>query len=323
MRCSIGISVSRGRGARRRRRADPQRRRRDVHRQARRQGRLPPVRAGDARGRARAPRAARRPPARDRRPASSSCTTSRSCGCTTASVSGVEALLRWRHPERGLVAPDEFIPLAEEMGLIVPIGRWVLREGCRQAALMRRKLPDAPAADDERQPVGQAAPALRHRRPTCATRSRSPASSRRALTLEITESVMIADTDLAVERLRELKALGVRLAMDDFGTGYSSLSYLSRFPVDILKMDRSFLRPGASLAESEPRHRGGRPRQDAQPRGRRRGHRARGAVARAARRSAASSARASYFARPMDARRDARLPARTPPQCDPALADAA
>jgi EAL domain-containing protein (putative c-di-GMP-specific phosphodiesterase class I) len=72
-----------------------------------------------------------------------------------------------------------------------------------------------------------------------------------ALTLEITESVMIADTDLAVERLKELKALGVRLAMDDFGTGYSSLSYLSRLPVDILKMDRSFLRPDASLAESE------------------------------------------------------------------------
>ena len=166
------------------------------------------------------------------------------------SVSGVEALLRWRHPERGLVSPDNFIPLAEEMGLIVPIGRWVLREGCRQAALMRRKLPEHPQLTMS---VNLSVKQLQHSDIVSDVRDALEESALEpaALTLEITESVMIADTDLAVARLNELKALGVRLAMDDFGTGYSSLSYLSRLPVDILKMDRSFLRPGASLAESE------------------------------------------------------------------------
>jgi diguanylate cyclase (GGDEF)-like protein/PAS domain S-box-containing protein len=166
------------------------------------------------------------------------------------SVSGVEALLRWRHPERGLVAPDQFIPLAEEMGLIVPIGRWVLREGCRQASLMRRKLSEHPELTMS---INLSVKQLQHSDIVSDVRDALEQSGLEpgALTLEITESVMIADTDLAVERLNELKALGVRLAMDDFGTGYSSLSYLSRLPVDILKMDRSFLRPGASVAESE------------------------------------------------------------------------
>src|SRR4051794_18746426 len=166
------------------------------------------------------------------------------------SVSGVEALLRWRHPERGLVAPDQFIPLAEEMGLIVPIGRWVLREGCRQAALLRRKLPAHP---DLTMSINLSVRQLQHSDIVGDVRDALEQSELEpgALTLEITESVMIADTDLAVERLRELKALGIRLAMDDFGTGYSSLSYLSRLPVDILKMDRSFLRADASPAESE------------------------------------------------------------------------
>jgi diguanylate cyclase (GGDEF)-like protein/PAS domain S-box-containing protein len=166
------------------------------------------------------------------------------------SVSGVEALLRWRHPERGLVAPDQFISLAEEMGLIVPIGRWVLREGCRQAAELRDKLPDHPPLTMS---VNLSVKQLQHSDIVADVRDALEQSGLdpAALTLEITESVMIADTDLAVEKLVELKALGVRLAMDDFGTGYSSLSYLSRLPVDILKMDRSFLRPGASVAESE------------------------------------------------------------------------
>jgi diguanylate cyclase (GGDEF)-like protein/PAS domain S-box-containing protein len=166
------------------------------------------------------------------------------------SVSGVEALLRWRHPERGLIPPDQFIPLAEEMGLIVPIGRWVLREGCRQAALLRRKLPGHPPLTMS---VNLSVKQLQHSDIVGDVRDALDQSGLEAalLTLEITESVMIADTDLAVDRLVELKALGVRLAMDDFGTGYSSLSYLSRLPVDILKMDRSFLRPDASVAESE------------------------------------------------------------------------
>jgi diguanylate cyclase (GGDEF)-like protein/PAS domain S-box-containing protein len=161
------------------------------------------------------------------------------------SVSGLEALLRWRHPERGLVGPDEFVPLAEEMGLIVPIGRWVLREGCRQATAIQELVPrETPLTMSVNLSVKQ----LQHSdivgdvREALAESGLAPET----LTLEITETVMMTDTDLAVQRLQELRALGVRLAMDDFGTGYSSLSYLSRFPVDILKMDRSFLAAGAS-----------------------------------------------------------------------------
>jgi diguanylate cyclase (GGDEF)-like protein/PAS domain S-box-containing protein len=160
-------------------------------------------------------------------------------------ASGVEALVRWRHPERGLVPPDQFIPFAEEIGLIVPIGRWVLREGCRQAVIMQRTLP---SPEPLTMAVNLSVKQLQHSdivgdvRDALADSGLDPAS----LTLEITETVMMTDTDLVVQRLKELKELGVRLAMDDFGTGYSSLSYLSKFPVDILKMDRSFLREDAS-----------------------------------------------------------------------------
>ena len=160
-------------------------------------------------------------------------------------VSGVEALVRWRHPERGLIGPDQFIPLAEEMGLIVPLGRWVLREGCRRAKAFQTLQPSGAALS---MAINLSVKQLQHSDIVGDVRD-ALAESRldpRHLTLEITESVMMNDTDLAIERLEELKALGVRLAMDDFGTGYSSLSYLSRLPVDILKMDRSFLRAGAA-----------------------------------------------------------------------------
>ncbi len=160
-------------------------------------------------------------------------------------VAGVEALVRWRHPERGLVHPDQFIPLAEEMGLIVPLGRWVLREGCRTAKAFQALQGLGPPLSMS---VNLSVKQLQHSDVVGDVRD-ALAESRldaRSLTLEITESVMMTDTDLGVQRLEELKALGVRLAMDDFGTGYSSLSHLSRLPVDILKMDRSFLRAGAS-----------------------------------------------------------------------------
>jgi diguanylate cyclase (GGDEF)-like protein/PAS domain S-box-containing protein len=166
------------------------------------------------------------------------------------SIAGVEALLRWRHPERGVIAPNQFIPLAEETGLIVPIGRWVLREGCRQARRMRDALPPDAAPTMS---INLSVKQLQHSDVIADVGDaiREAGIDPSALTLEITETVLMADTDLAVARLSELKALGVQLALDDFGTGYSSLSYLSRFPVDILKMDRSFLGAGATPEMSE------------------------------------------------------------------------
>src|SRR5690606_19698659 len=153
---------------------------------------------------------------------------------------GIETLLRWRHPKRGLVAPLHFVPLAEETGMIVSIGRWVLMEACRQAAIWRagsekgRNLSvtvnvSARQVQDPSLP-GDVAAAL--------AMSGLPAH---ALILEITESVMMHDADAALERFTPLKALGVKLAIDDFGTGYSSLAYLKRFPVDILKIDKAFV----------------------------------------------------------------------------------
>jgi EAL domain-containing protein (putative c-di-GMP-specific phosphodiesterase class I) len=164
-------------------------------------------------------------------------------------VAGLEALLRWRHPERGLVAPDEFVPLAEEMGLIVPIGRWVLREGCRQAAHFRAAAPLLPPLS---MAINLSVQQIQHSDIVADVKDalRESGLDPSALTLEVTETVMMTDTDLVVERLEAVKRLGVRLAMDDFGTGYSSLSYLSRLPVDILKMDRSFLQGGARPSTS-------------------------------------------------------------------------
>jgi diguanylate cyclase (GGDEF)-like protein len=161
-------------------------------------------------------------------------------------VIGVEALIRWRHPTHGILQPADFIPLAEQTGLIVPIGRWVLGEACRQAAawhadghhigmsvnVSARQLDTDELIDDVRHALEEYA--------------LDPAT----LTLEVTETVLMRDPAATAARLRSLKQLGVRIAIDDFGTGYSSLAYLREFPADALKIDRSFITGIASSKQS-------------------------------------------------------------------------
>jgi diguanylate cyclase (GGDEF)-like protein len=167
----------------------------------------------------------------------------------TGSVVGVEALVRWQHPEHGLVPPAEFIPLAEETGLIVPIGGWVLRRACEQTQRWRTRYPHRPLKVSVNLSARQLeAPDLVGEVSRALQTSGLPAS---ALTLEITESLLMVDLPRATEILSELRGLGVRLAIDDFGTGYSSLSYLEQLPIDILKIDQSFVsRLGAAGEES-------------------------------------------------------------------------
>jgi diguanylate cyclase (GGDEF)-like protein len=153
-------------------------------------------------------------------------------------VVAAEALVRWDHPERGVVDPAEFIPLAEESGLILPLGRWVMREACRQLAAWR-----AAGRRGLRVTVNLSArqfgdPDLIASVAEALARADLPAD---ALWLEITESVLMEEVGATADTLHALKALGVHLSVDDFGTGYSSLSYLKRFPVDLLKIDRSFV----------------------------------------------------------------------------------
>jgi diguanylate cyclase (GGDEF)-like protein len=157
----------------------------------------------------------------------------------TQQVAGFEALIRWRHPERGLVPPLEFISLAEESGLIVPIGRWVLQEATRQAAAWQQASPLGRLRMSVNVSVRQFQhPDLLGDVSTALLRSGlDPA----LLTLEITESLFVQDAAGTARKLEEIKELGVRLALDDFGTGYSSLSYLRRFPIDTLKIDKSFI----------------------------------------------------------------------------------
>jgi EAL domain-containing protein (putative c-di-GMP-specific phosphodiesterase class I) len=162
------------------------------------------------------------------------------------SVVGVEALLRWEHPTLGLIQPDNFIPPLESSGQIVEVGRWVLIEACRQTAVWHgqgsvlgvsvnvsgRQLDRDVIVDDVREALELSGldPAM--------------------LTIEVTETALMRDTTMAARRLAELKALGILLAIDDFGTGYSSLAYLQKFPVDCLKIDRTFTNAIGTTPES-------------------------------------------------------------------------
>jgi diguanylate cyclase (GGDEF)-like protein len=152
---------------------------------------------------------------------------------------GFEALIRWQHPQQGLVSPLKFVPIAEETGLITPIGAWVLQEACRQMRQWQEQFPqwknlvvNVNLSSKQFSPnlVEQVQQTLNH-----------TGLEAQHLKLELTESVLMSHADLAVETLSHLKQLGLHLAIDDFGTGYSSLSYLHRFPIDTLKIDRSFI----------------------------------------------------------------------------------
>jgi len=153
---------------------------------------------------------------------------------------GVEALLRWQHPRRGLVPPDDFIPVAESSGLMPAIGIWVVGEACRQAAIWARADPTAHqqmAVNVSGRQLTQGSGLIEAVRDALDLSRIDPA----LLVLEVTESALMADAEAALEVVNELKSFGVGIAIDDFGTGYSSLLYLKRFPVDILKIDRSFV----------------------------------------------------------------------------------
>jgi diguanylate cyclase (GGDEF)-like protein len=157
----------------------------------------------------------------------------------TGEISGLEALVRWKHPDRGIIPPLEFIPLAEETGMIIPIGDWVLREACRQAARWNEQLDGRMLTVSVNLSAVQLDQGNLPEMVTSALQeSGLPA---KCLVIELTESLLVDHRDSTLTQLEAVKAMGVRLAIDDFGTGYSSLAYLRRFPVDIIKIDKSFV----------------------------------------------------------------------------------
>ena len=155
-------------------------------------------------------------------------------------IHGFEALVRWEHPQRGLIPPDEFIPVAEETGAIIPLGEWVLREACRQAAEWHRGRPESDrpwmAVNLSPRQIGQGGVVR-----TVEEALAASGLSASLLHLEITESVLLEEPEGGMETLRRLRSLGVHIALDDFGTGYSSLAYLRRFAIDAIKVDREFI----------------------------------------------------------------------------------
>ncbi|MCY2958563.1 MAG: EAL domain-containing protein [Planctomycetota bacterium] len=165
---------------------------------------------------------------------------------STGGVVGFEALLRWKHPELGMVSPGQFIPIAEESGLIVPIGEWVLREACRQNQAWR-------AAGLRKVRMAVNLSSVQFRQPDLELRVarvlEETGLDPDGLELELTESMLLQDADATIETLRTMKHMGIHLSIDDFGTGYSSLSYIKRFPVDALKIDQSFVREVLSSPE--------------------------------------------------------------------------
>jgi diguanylate cyclase (GGDEF)-like protein len=160
-------------------------------------------------------------------------------------ITGCEALVRWRHPERGMVSPAEFIPIAEDTGLINELGEWVLTTACVEATTW----PDDVSLAVNVSPVQFRSDTLALKIVAALAASALPANR---LELEITEAVLIRDDDAALEILHQLRAIGVRIALDDFGTGYSSLSYLQRFPFDKIKIDRCFVNDIAEPDSSSP-----------------------------------------------------------------------
>jgi diguanylate cyclase (GGDEF)-like protein/PAS domain S-box-containing protein len=159
----------------------------------------------------------------------------------TGEIAGVEALVRWQHPTRGLIPPADFIPIAEESGLIIGLGNWVLNEACRQVACWQKRLPAEAALTVS---VNLSPRQFQHPDlfDEVARVVRDSGISTGSLKLEITEGVIMQDVEATIETLWRLKGLGIQLAIDDFGTGYSSLAYLKRLPLDVLKIDRSFVK---------------------------------------------------------------------------------
>ena len=164
----------------------------------------------------------------------------------TGAITSVEALIRWQHPERGLLSPGQFLTMAEDTGMIVPIGQWVLQEACRQ---MREWLDAGLLAV----PVAVNISSLEFRSEKflegVQLALKKTRLNPRYLELELTETVLMRDAESTANALGKLKAVGVRLAVDDFGTGYSSLSYLTRFPFDVLKLDQSLVRDVAAKSD--------------------------------------------------------------------------